>query len=84
MTPKWTEDQVASANAYQRCGVWHPFTSAAGKDLIATADGWVEVEGGPVVQEWAHAFMLDWSWREDLSEFQRAIFEIQEGRRRGD
>jgi hypothetical protein len=41
----------------------HPFTSAAGVVLVATPAGWVDREGGPVVQTWAHAFMADESWR---------------------
>lgn len=73
----WTADQVASLNAYQACGYRHPFTydvyqhtvmgqgfGAVEKvDLIATPAGWVAKEGGPVVQDWAHEFMTDWSWR---------------------
>lgn len=59
----WTKDQVDSLNGYQNCGQWHPFTSENGVTLIATPDGWVEFISGPVVQEWAHGFMLDWSWK---------------------
>ena len=59
----WTADQVASLNAYQRAGVMHPFTNE-GEDLVATKDGWV-MPNDPVevVQDWAHLFMADWSWR---------------------
>lgn len=70
----WTPDQVASLNAYQKAGVMHPFTGetpAGGGErpvLIATPDGWVEFEGGPVVQNWAHDFMADWSWKEGYEE----------------
>lgn len=63
----WTDDQVASLNAYQAAGVMHPFTyeDADGEvDLIATPEGWRAKLDGPVVQEWAHGFMLDWSWKE--------------------
>jgi hypothetical protein len=62
----WTDDQVASLNAYQEAGFVHPFTYGDGADqvdLIATTSGWVAKEGGPVVQTWAHMFMADWSWR---------------------
>ena len=62
----WNDDQVASLNAYQAAGYVHPFTHGDGEqqvDLIATRDGWVAEEGGPVVQTWAHEFMTDWSWR---------------------
>lgn len=65
----WTDDQVASLNAYQQSGKLHPFTGERGPNgeetvLIATKDGWVEREGGPVVQVWAHLVMCDWSWGE--------------------
>ena len=59
----WSPDQVASLNAYQQAGYVHPFTSASGPDLIATEAGWVEQPNGPVVQDWAHEFMTDWSWQ---------------------
>ena len=62
----WNDNQVASLNAYQAAGYVHPFTHGDGEqqvDLIATRDGWVAKEGGPVVQTWAHEFMADWSWR---------------------
>lgn len=56
----WTPEQVDALNFYQKSGVFHPFTSEkTGVDLIATAEGWVEQEGGPVVQDWAHWYMLD-------------------------
>ena len=63
----WDDDQVASLNAYQQCDFVHPFTGERGPNneetvLIATKDGWVEKEGGPVVQTWAHRFMTDRSW----------------------
>lgn len=64
----WTDDQVASLNGYQTCGHMHPFTGTRGPNgeetvLIATKEGWIEKEGGPVVQRWAHPFMADWTWR---------------------
>jgi len=59
----WTSEQVKSLNGWQAHEEVHPFTSSAGKNLIATSDGWVEVPGGPVVQKWAHHFMADWSWK---------------------
>ena len=65
----WSDDQVASLNAYQHSDVMHPFTGERGSDgeetvLIATSAGWVTRVGGPVVQTWAHQFMADWSWRQ--------------------
>jgi hypothetical protein len=64
--PLWTDDQVASLNAYQAAGYFHPFTYGDGADkvdLIATPEGWRAKADGPVVQTWAHSFMLDWSWK---------------------
>lgn len=55
----WTDDQVAALNDFQSSNVVHPFTSGGGKTLIATRDGWVEEEGGPVVQTWAYSLMAD-------------------------
>lgn len=68
----WNDEQVASLNGYQRAGYVHPFTYGEGEekvDLVATRDGWIARDGGPVVQTWAHAFMADWSWR--MPEFER-------------
>ena len=67
----WDDDQVASLNGYQACGRMHPFTGSVGSGgeratLIATPEGWVEELGGPIVQTWAHNFMLDWSWRRHI------------------
>jgi hypothetical protein len=64
----WTDEQVRSLNAYQKAGYVHPFTSSSGSNLIATKAGWVEREGGPIVQRWAHEFMLDWSWKQPAFE----------------
>lgn len=58
----WTDDEVESLNAYQHAGIFHQFTSTNGHDLIATNNGWVENIGGPIVQDWCHPFMADWSW----------------------
>lgn len=66
----WSEDEVKSLNDFQKAGCFHPFTGTRGPNgeetvLIATPAGWVEYEGGPVVQTWAHQFMADGSWREN-------------------
>lgn len=45
--------------------------------LIATTDGWVEREGGPVVQTWAHQFMADGSWRTGCDERDAMIASIK-------
>lgn len=64
----WTDDEVASLNEFQQCDRWHPFTGTRKPNgdetlLIATKDGWIEEPGGPVVQTWAHGFMVNWDWR---------------------
>lgn len=61
----WADDEVKSLNEYQACDRYHPFTWGDGPDqvnLIATNDGWVAVNDGPVVQTSAYKFMTDWSW----------------------
>ena len=67
----WTDEQVKNLNDYQASGVIHPFTGERKPDgdetiLIATREGWVEQESGPVVQTWAHSFMVNGSWRQRL------------------
>ncbi len=74
MEAPWTDDQVASLNGYQASGVMHPFTGTRGPNgeetvLIATTDGWLEREGGPVVQTWAHPFMTNWDWKRNAIPF---------------
>jgi hypothetical protein len=63
----WTNDEVASLNAYQSSMDYHPFTGRdeSGKKvvLIATPSGWVTSPGGPIVQDWAHGWMANWSWK---------------------
>ncbi len=51
----WTDDQVASLNGYQACNYVHPFTGTRGPGgeetvLLAIPQGWIEREGGPIVQ----------------------------------
>ena len=62
----WTEDQASSLNAYQTSGVMHPFTGPEGTILIATPNGWVIEDDGPVVQDWAWSWMADWQWNKGL------------------
>jgi hypothetical protein len=64
----WTDDQVASLNAYQESEKNHPFTGNRKPDgsetiLIATPNGLVEEEGGPIVQTWAHSWAVNWEWQ---------------------
>jgi hypothetical protein len=58
----WTPEQVKALNEYQEAGYVHPFMND-GVILIATPEGWVEKEGGPVTQTWAHDFMASDNWR---------------------
>lgn len=62
----FTADQVASLNAYQTCGRWHPFTCGNGCDagLVASTEDWTCPGGCGYTQDWALRFMLDWSWKE--------------------
>jgi hypothetical protein len=60
----WSIDQVASLNAYQASGHFHPFTCDRGAHvLVATPQGWICPQDD-YTQAWAHDFMLDWSWRD--------------------
>jgi hypothetical protein len=59
----WSEDQVASLNAFQTSG-FHPFTCGpSSHPLVATPEGWI-CAFDAYTQDWAHTFMLDWSWRD--------------------
>lgn len=62
----FTEDQVASLNAYQEAGIMHPFTCGTmgcRADLVATTEGWVCPTGCGYTQDWAMNWMADWSWK---------------------
>jgi len=69
--PVFTDDQVASLNAFQTSGMWHPFTCVndhpGDRDLVATAQGWV-CPGCSYTQNWAHQWMGDWSWKTQLAD----------------
>lgn len=61
----FTPDQVASINAYQISGVFHPFTCGSegcGFDLKAI-EGTLECPKCDYTQDWVHAWMADWSWK---------------------
>lgn len=67
----FTDDQVKSLNAYQESRAFHPFTgrnelAPNGQDdvLIATPEGWTSRYDPDYSQNWAWAWMADWSWRE--------------------
>jgi hypothetical protein len=69
----WTENQVASLNAYQKVSNHHAFTCGErdpdGSEhvLVAMWEGWYcprcAANGKSYVQSWCHAFMADWSWK---------------------
>lgn len=65
----WTEDQVASLNAYQEESESSPFVCMnGGHILVAAEDGWFcEICKGfcniNVTQNWCHDWMADWSWK---------------------
>lgn len=54
----WTDDEVTCLQRWQDCDYVHPFTSTDGSVLIPTREGWVKEPGGPIVQDWAHTFMV--------------------------
>jgi hypothetical protein len=67
----FTPGQVESLNAYQHCGVLHPFTCgrdrtdekhADGDVLVATEAGW-HCPSCDYAQSWCHDWMADWSWK---------------------
>lgn len=71
----WTEEQVASLNAYQASGRYHPFTCANRSEpghqerhgdlgvLVATKDGWI-CPDCDYTQDWAHWSMLNFKSEE--------------------
>lgn len=74
----WTPEEVESLNGYQECEFVHPFTGERGPNgeetiLIATRDGWIERVGGPIVQDWAHWFMADGSWKKRCEAYAEAL-----------
>jgi hypothetical protein len=69
----FTVDEVASLNAYQQSGAFHPFTCGSGNRtdtrhldgeglLVASTDGW-RCPFCDYTQDWCHEWMADWSWR---------------------
>ncbi len=76
----FTDDEVKSLNEFQAAGIMHPFTCGTDKcraDLVATNEGWICPNGCGYTQNWAHAFMSNWSWKETAmqSPFHRAMLE---------
>lgn len=62
----FTLDQACSLNAYQRAGMFHPYTCGADSThppLVAVVDaGWV-CETCGYTQNYALTWMADWSWQ---------------------
>jgi hypothetical protein len=72
----WTKEQVNNLNAFQFCGMFHPFTCGSGNRtdadhldgegvLLATTVGWV-CTYCEYKQSWAHDFMLSGELLSDL------------------
>ncbi len=72
----FSSDQVLSLNAFQGHRGWHPFTCPNRGDgkhemttdlgvLVALKEGWVCLDCD-YAQDWAHAWMADWSWSRSL------------------
>lgn len=68
----FTPDEVASLNAYQHSGAFHPFTCPGrildGTEHIleATEHGWRCAHCPDFTQNWCHLWMADWSWQKVL------------------
>ena len=65
----FTQDQADSFNAYQKAGIFHPFTCGnnhpGDRELVAKPQG-LSCPGCDYKQDWAHSWMLDWKWKEVL------------------
>jgi len=69
----WTDDQVASLNAYQACDQHHPFTCGEREPdgsphvLQACSNGWFcpkcVAVGKSYRQDWCHDWMANWTWK---------------------
>jgi hypothetical protein len=68
----WDPAQVQSLNEFQHGGDMHGYTCPRrsqtphdpSSQLLATPDGWVCPETGcQYTQDWAHAYVVDGSWR---------------------
>jgi hypothetical protein len=70
----FTDDEVASFNEYQKCGMFHPFTCCSYDDcnrmeqlnhgrLIATNEGLHCPCGKMPIQIWCHDFQVNWEWK---------------------
>ncbi len=82
----WRPSEVASLNEYQNAGAWHPFT-CPNRDLSphrtgsqdvgmleASAAGWICPDCG-YMQDWAHDWMVDGTWRMLFAENLRMLEE---------
>jgi len=60
----WTEEQVASLDAFQGCTTCTPLVDEKGLPLVATRSGLMKQGTDERVLIWAHRWMLDWSWKD--------------------
>lgn len=62
----FTDDQVASINAFQQSGLMHEFTCTtrhqAGSALFATREG-MRCPGCDYLQTWVHTYMANGDWK---------------------
>ena len=63
MANLFTDDEVASINAYQASGAFHPFTCCDHQAMRADRDG-MHCDKCGNVQTWVHDWMRTWGWRE--------------------
>ena len=69
----FSDDQVNSLNSFQNSGYCHPFTCVCGRsDLIAKYLGWFCPKCNRIVQDWAHPFMANWNWKNNLLKEEQA------------
>lgn len=59
----WTDEQVASLDAFQKSETSRPFKDEKGVTLVATSGGLMKQGTNERVQIWAYCWMLDWTWR---------------------
>lgn len=82
----FTEDQVASINAYQREAPFHPFTCGNNHDgereLVATVDG-LHCPTCDYTQDWVHSWMADWSWQNFVDPIGQAIINYRRSKTKG-
>lgn len=75
----WNPEEVRHLNDFQH-SMFHPFTCAKGCGILeATPDGWICRACG-YVQDWAHRFMIDGSWRQAVRSWDELVKRAEESR----